>query len=273
MTSNRVQTITAKVETITPSMARKMLGGNVVNRNLRRGRVNLYAKYMAAGQWRVTGESIVFDPEGRLLQGQHRLTACVEADVSFRSVVVRGVEAAAMKVMDTGMSRTAADAFKLEGVDNYTGQAAMVKRLIAISLGVQRDTGAQALITRDELLQFHDDHAESLRAAWDLSRPTASAIKISHAGWGALAFILLEADADLAFEFFDGLASGAGLKPGDPRLAYRNYLINKILQRSAPHWTEQVATGIRVWNSWIDGKSIDHVKGWRSRHAWPTVSS
>ncbi|HEX9992481.1 MAG TPA: hypothetical protein VGB14_06115 [Acidimicrobiales bacterium] len=135
--------MTAEVVTITPEAAAVMLAGNIVNRKLRRQRVLLYAKQMAAGKWRLTGETIVFSPTGQLLQGQHRLHACIEAGVSFPTIVVRGIDPEAMRVMDSGLARTAAD------------------------------------VTRDELIQFYVEHASLLDQAHTISGPAYGALRHS----------------------------------------------------------------------------------------------
>ena len=74
--------ITAKVETITPDIAKTMLGENVNNRRISHDNVNMFAREMRNGEWRFNGEAIKFSKDGRLLDGQHRLLAARRA---FRS--------------------------------------------------------------------------------------------------------------------------------------------------------------------------------------------
>lgn len=270
---NGAPVVVASVETISPAIAKKLLAGNVVNRPLRKARVDLYAKYMANNQWRVTGESIVLSPTGQLLQGQHRLSACIQADAPFTTVVVRGVEPTAMGVMDTGLARTASDMFSMAGIHNTAGQAAMVRQLIGIKGGFATNTSRMSLITRDELMTFYNEHSEELGAAWTLARETGIALRYSRAAWASLAFLVMEADADMASEFFAGLGSGVGLAAGDPRLALRGYFLNATAQRRGIEFPEQVAMGIKTWNSWLSGHQTTHVKGWKPVHPWPKVES
>lgn len=60
---------------IDPATAERWLKANKRNRKLRRGPVLAYARDMAAGNWRLTGEAIKFAPDGTLLDGQHLLGA------------------------------------------------------------------------------------------------------------------------------------------------------------------------------------------------------
>lgn len=264
---------TVAIETITPAQAKQMLQGNIVNRKLRKGRVDLYAKYMTNDQWRITGESIVFAADGQLLQGQHRLSACIQAEVPFQTVVVRGAEEAAMRVMDTGMARSAADMFTLEGVGNATAMAAMVRQVLAVHAGIQSDTGRMQLITRDEMLEFVTANNDALERAWTLSRDAGSSMRHSRAAWGTLAFLLCEADTDLAIEYFNGIGTGVGLSQNDARLALRRWFGNAAAARRSVTWAEQVALGIRAWNNWVTATEVTHIKAWKPVQDWPEIES
>lgn len=268
----RLDRVTCEIEKITPDLAVKMLAGNEVNRNLRPRRVDLYAKQMAAGQWRLTGETIVFGPSGELLQGQHRLHACIQADAPFESVVVRGVDPESMRHMDSGLARTASDMFTLEGIKHTASTAAMTKLLIAIEGGYPLNTTRRSLITRDEMLDFWRNHVDVIEAAVQLSGPTYTVLRHSRTAWGVLAFLVIQADADLASEFFRGLATGADMAEGDPRLALRNFIVNASSVRRSISPIEIVANGIKAWNLYLDGKSVTHMKGWKPAHQFPKVA-
>lgn len=84
--------ITAKVETITPDIAKTMLGENVNNRRISHDNVNMFAREMRNGEWRFNGEAIKFSKDGRLLDGQHRLLAVIAADKPLTTLVIRGLE-------------------------------------------------------------------------------------------------------------------------------------------------------------------------------------
>src|SRR5688572_25165711 len=105
----KVDPVTSEIITITPNMAEAMLGKNFKNRNVSKGLVQAYARDMLSEDWRFTGEAIKFDVTGKLIDGQHRLLACVKAGVNFRSLVLRGLEPEAQEVLDSGRVRTAGD--------------------------------------------------------------------------------------------------------------------------------------------------------------------
>ena len=98
--------ITAKVETITPEIAKTMLGENVNNRRISRDNVNLFAREIRNGEWRFNGEAIKFGKDGRLLDGQHRLLAVIAADKPLTTLVIRGLEDETQQTMDSAEKRT-----------------------------------------------------------------------------------------------------------------------------------------------------------------------
>lgn len=83
--------LTVEVVHVTPELAARWLERNHRHRKIDPRRVRRYAKQMTAGTWSLNGKTLVFDAEGMLLGGQHRLTACVESGVGFTTLVVRGI--------------------------------------------------------------------------------------------------------------------------------------------------------------------------------------
>jgi hypothetical protein len=94
---------------ITPEMAKEMLLSNTsANRKLDPAKVKKLAQQMKAGQFLLTHQGIAFDMDGRLLDGQHRLRAIVEAGVPVTMVVAEGSSPESFGVIDQGKPRDAA---------------------------------------------------------------------------------------------------------------------------------------------------------------------
>lgn len=110
--------ITAKVELITPEIAKNYLEHNTNNRKENKGHVAYLAKQMAEEGWGLNGETIVFDWNGDLCNGQHRLKACILANVPFTTLVVRGVDPKVFATFDSGYKRTSAQVFEIGGIAN-----------------------------------------------------------------------------------------------------------------------------------------------------------
>ncbi len=86
--------ITMTVEDIGPEKAREYLKKNVNNPrggSMNRTVIKGYAEDMKAGLWQLNGEAIIFDEDGFLKDGQHRLAAIIMSRATIRTVVIRGV--------------------------------------------------------------------------------------------------------------------------------------------------------------------------------------
>ena len=119
---------------INPEQAKKLLDWNTNNRRVKKGLVAHLARDMKNGQWHYTGEPLIFSAN-RLLDGQHRLIACVEADVSFRTSITFGVDDAAFAYIDAGATRSPGDVFEMYGVKNARNMAAATKIVHAYKTG------------------------------------------------------------------------------------------------------------------------------------------
>ena len=139
------------VATIHPDVANVILTHhNNRNRPLSPGAARRYEFEFVAGDFVVTGDTIKFGRSGELLDGQHRLQACVDADKPFSTHVVFGIDDAVFDVLDAGKVRTRADALAIEGVAYSQQVANAVRWAKALELGVgelrgagQKDGGAR----------------------------------------------------------------------------------------------------------------------------------
>jgi hypothetical protein len=71
---------------------------------------------MIDGNWIRTGEAIGFDNKHVLINGYHRLNACIQSNVTFKSTVTYNLPQEARLVMDTGKSRSSKEVLELSGV-------------------------------------------------------------------------------------------------------------------------------------------------------------
>src|SRR5438105_5152324 len=121
-----------EVMTITPELAQEWLDRGGTNRKITRRRIDAMTAAIKRGEWRLTGEAIKLDHEGRVRDGQNRLHAIVQAGTPVRSVVARGVSEDAFDVMDTGRSRNAADILGIHGYPSQNALAAAARGLMFI---------------------------------------------------------------------------------------------------------------------------------------------
>lgn len=100
--------------TITPALAKEWLEHNEFNRTISKTRLELYAKQMKDGEWQYNHESIKIYEDGSLMDGQHRLKACILADTPFISDVWLDIPCEGetkVDIVDVGQSRNPSQSF------------------------------------------------------------------------------------------------------------------------------------------------------------------
>lgn len=237
---------------ITPALAAQMLeeAGAPNWRTLRPTVVARYALDMTNGRWRKTGEAIKYDSAGHLVDGQHRLRACIKANKPFPTLVIRGIESPAVEAMDMGLKRSLADFLHREGFAETTRVAA------AIVLAWQWETGHLLDNIRPgpgEALEWFRRHPEIVRAgqiAWSYRdlRITGSAASVFT--WRAI-----QIDPEEETLFRHALISGEKMERGHPVLLLRNWLTLGLgrERRNRPDNVVMLAMMIKAWNAVMTG--------------------
>lgn len=122
--------IEAGVAEITPDLAKDILENcNRDNRPLKRDHIKRLTSTLKNNEWMLNGEAIAFSRSGRLLDGQHRLTACVNSGKSFKTLVIKGIEEEeAFGTIDIGKPRTVTDLMNLQGLPKAPLFSAIAKQ-------------------------------------------------------------------------------------------------------------------------------------------------
>lgn len=277
--TNGTPKIRSGLQTITPDTAAKWLKRNVKNRRLSRITVDRYKRELTSGEWEVTGAAIVFDWDGNLSDGQHRLTACVESGVSFQSIVVRGVAPAAFAKQDQNKIRTSGDILGMEHFQSATTVAASVVAIQEIEESIETGVmpggmgwGAKRRSMPHEVLQFAQANREMLAEAATVVRGSMEARSVLRppSAFAALFFVLAKRNLSRAREFFQLLATGESLARSSPIYKCRTLLVaslaDKLNRRSSP-W--KVAVTIKAWNAWLEGTTVNQLR-FRKDENFPT---
>lgn len=242
---------TAEIYTITPAVAKRWLTRNVRNRKVKPASVAAYARDMAAGRWKLTGEAIKFDTNGALSDGQNRLHAIVKANVSVTMLVVRGIEPDAQAVMDSGVKRSISDTFTMQGETHPTIMAAAARLALGEpAAGFGNVTTSKANVTNSEIAEFVDEFRSELIAGAKVAAhyyPSFDAPpSVLCIAWMRLSV----RDIAAATEFFTSIADCRTDGPGDPRLALIRRLSTIRKNRERLSQVGYLSLIFRAWNAW-----------------------
>ena len=263
LTRKKVAEIKSETVTITPSVAQAWLSMNANNRKRQPRFVRQYARDMKDGGWRLTGDSIKFDVNNRLIDGQHRLAACVEADRPFQSLVIYNLPVGTQDVIDTGKSRSSQDVLAIHGVQNATSIASAIKLLVNEKRGIS-NVGGQATITHSELLAALDRHPNIVQYVSPI-RTFPRGISTPTVGYIRYVASTFLNKYERANAMVTVLKSGIPDYEGDPIHAFRERIlrtyaesIGGVQQRQATWWTLKYC-----WNLFAAGKTVTALR-WRT---------
>jgi hypothetical protein len=96
---------TQQLEKITPDVARAYLAVNDNPRDPKKHQVDEFVRIIRAGEFRTLHQGLAFDTHGKLVDGQHRLLAVVEAGLAVHMWVARGLSKLDVQAIDRGMMR------------------------------------------------------------------------------------------------------------------------------------------------------------------------
>lgn len=153
---------TINIETITPEIAKVYLGFNTKNRRKSADSIQKYLSYMRKGEWYLSNDAICFDTNRVLINGQNRLFALIEYGKPLQFLVGRDFDENSFAIMDKGKIRTTGDTFYINGVQNATCMAAVVRKHILLQKkrsilrnGSGNGNYSKADVTDNELLDIY----------------------------------------------------------------------------------------------------------------------
>lgn len=225
--SNQDIKMTMTYEFITPEMAESLLETNTNNRKISKGTVQAYTNDILNNNWdESVGVAISIDENGVLRDGQHRLTAIVQAGKGIHTWVCRNVSSNG--IYGNNRRRSNSDQISIlrtdfESVYKSTRYISVARAII--------DHNTQKMFTRrtvtaKEIIDFTDNHKAVLDEFF-LRMPQNTIAKISLAVVYLSMFMAYVDGVNIEdlLSFYEILCSGMSTKPEEfPIIAYRNYL-------------------------------------------------
>lgn len=263
------------IVTMTPDWSRELLDRQQFkNRPLRRSTVMRYAREMRDGRWRLTHQGLLIDIDtNEVVDGQHRLQACIQADVPFETVLTFMEGATDMfPDIDQGIKRTPGDTLAMLDVPEATSTAAALRTLIYWD---ERSYGANdptVDASNERLVRLLDADRDAILRLCHLGRTVSGSLYSRTAGASFSAALLAiyrdTGDLDGVIAWAHVLASGA-FEMESPELALQRWCLRtlpgyKTGRRKA---LTIVQATIRSWNARREGRSIE--KMWVRDGAWP----
>lgn len=232
---------------VTPETAKKWLAKNHPhNRTISKEWVALYAGEMLNNRWYYTGQAIIFDVNGHLVNGQHELQAIINSQYPQTFTVSYNVPEEALPIIDGERKlRSYVDMARLSGDDESSSKDAAVVRLLELGLTASQNPGRYRVsgqVLRGWIkkwylgLNFMNQFGK---------RPGLTAAKRTAI---IKAYYIYNNELDRLSEFINVFAVGNSRKPEDDAAANlskfqlpKEDLLNTTLRRNAEYYYTELA--------------------------------
>lgn len=248
----------AEVVTVSPQVAADWLKTSAGNfRKLRPSKVAKYKRMMRDGMWKLSPTPISFNQKGQLIDGHHRLTACMEAATDIQFLIVRGASDASIMVIDTGATRSASDYLAHDGAQNSHNVAANLWLVWNERAGRHPCDRYTSPCTEELVTLYRSDRAYFDEAARVSRKVSKRPVQFNASVGGWLAYRLAQMKGWKCVEHFFRVLD-TGIPDGqrdEPILVFRNRLIGQTENR---RYLRPVIYALAVFTAraWLEGRAI-----------------
>jgi len=257
---------------VTPQLAAKWLATQAVNRPITKSHVESLKRDMINGKWQFNGDPIRFNVNGELVDGQHRLQACIESECSFESIVVRGLPVEAMAVIDINKHRTFGDHLAITGAGLDGIASTKVLASLARMVWYYERKGAPFMgqgrekpthFELEDVLARHASLGDAVLHTYEVSKSAllASRSMVTWVYWMAKNSKVAQAE-ELAEEWLEAFCTGENLPPKHPVLAARSRIISARMGKGRHSLSRRaiLAILIKSWNFLAQGKEAQKIQ-------------
>jgi hypothetical protein len=246
---------------ITPQVAQKYLSHNTQNRKESPRNVNFLVDQMKKGLFLENGESIVFDVNNNLTDGQHRLMAILKSGIPYHIPVVRGVQKNTMATYDTGKNRSSIDILNLNGFKNATNLSALVKLIYKYETKNSKAAGSSIKnriesLTNQQVLDFCLQNNDWLQGLMRNSANLYSKAKTRVLGVSNLSFIAYTVGGrepnEQVYDFMKNIY-GITRTEGTATSYLYSRLYNSKINKEPLNFYWTLGMSLKAWNYFIDG--------------------
>jgi len=246
------------LQLVTPEMAGQFLRNNYVNRPINPKTTEKYEGDMVADLW-LEPTPIYFTLDGKLLDGQHRMSALIAANKSFWFVVVENVDPEIIDAIDGGAKRSDTQRLVMHG------QPKEISGLLASMLGFVLNYKEHRIfsggISFPKKWDFHGMHDQMAEYADYWANAELDGVTIKKTVLASFNFITSLQDKDKSTEFFNQLLEPNGLEEGSPVLALKEYCEKTIPAKGQTQGEvrKSAIALLLAWQAFYEGKTVKKI--------------
>lgn len=258
------------VISVTPDMASDWLSyrNHPKNRPLSKGVAGKYQADMEQGRWALTPEGLIFDTNGYIISGQHRLKALANSGKTLFFWIFPDQPRDIFDVVDQGYKRTAAHVLHVPHATNVANAA---RHLSALADGDHWGMPRFPKITTPEIVQTYRAWPE---LGWYPTEATAAYAAARIPIGAHLAVLAQAARTDhigRIHPWLEALHTGANLPAGDPRLMLRTRFQSGVQVVGGNRRDLAYALIVKAWNAYAEDRDMTILR-WMKTEVLPKVT-
>lgn len=270
--------VSVYLRNVTPKFASEILAKfNTKNRKVLPSHVAALANNMINGTWRFNGDTIRFDANGTLIDGQHRLMAIVKSGKTIPCLFVVGLDPDTIKCVDIAIKpRNLKNLLEMDFVKDAGLISASIRRRFVIAAGsvgvtsIQKSPGGNVsglgstvidrVATIEEQYSFYYEHESVINELVSLGRTLYKRCQLL--GASDIGGVAIHLVVDLCYnyervkDFFEAILQGSPIQ----------YLNSIHLMLVRDKTSVKKMTGMyrqsliaKVWNYFAKGKEVKYV--------------
>lgn len=255
---------------MTPEMAAEILEScNHRNRRVSNELVNRISRDIKNDRWIYNGQPIIFDDEGQLIDGQHRLFAIAKSGKTVETLLVSGIQdKKAFHTIDHGKPRSLSCNLSADKVSNSTTVASVARMFYSIYRC--NDLSKFKLYTHAfsnlELYEFLEE-VPCIHEAAKMAGQTRTFCTSSVMGTALTVFMILDEVSARKFHYL--LTEEEYPYRDHPIKKLRSKLMQvKMVTGKKLNRLETLALIFKTWNYWHKGKTVKTLS-WNASSTFP----
>ncbi|MDH3595781.1 MAG: hypothetical protein OEU09_14110 [Rhodospirillales bacterium] len=246
---------------------------NTSNRPLVSGRAEELTEAMKSGRFRFNGDTIRWDRNGELLDGQHRLIAVSMSGKTTRLLLVFGLDPEVFDTIDVGAKRSAADTIARLGEERYRSEiGSACQWLVRWQRGDMDRSDRPRKVSNSEVKGVYRDNLDLVTSV----ELCTSLRSIGTVGvLSAVHYRVAQRDPELARRMVATLKEPAGIGVTDPFYVFRDTMLEMRRRAGRRDAIVVLALAIKAVNAAALGKGMKRLR-WqrrgRTEGSFPTLS-
>lgn len=246
---------------LTPELAKDYLHKICPNnRRISEKLIAIFINEIKLNRWRLNNDTICFDTNGLMINGQHRCTAVVRANKNISVFVATNMPNESFSVMDTGKKRTGKDIMEIMGCRNSGVLAGALKHLFfylnnTLTLYGGGPWGKGAMVNQD-FIDIYNKYPDIIKF---VNQSKVASNIISPQIGLFCNYVFHRADETLSEIFMEGFYKGTNLDNDNIMLVLRNRLIKDREAYTHLKSQQKIALIFRTWNYFFHNKKVAYL--------------